>query len=83
MYIQASGSWDKQGAKILNVGTSAHPVTKMLAVSPDKIWCSVHNCVKIIDTAALEIEASSSFSKQNTLQVYRVVHLVVEHYSAR
>ena len=46
------------------MGTSAHPVTKMLAVSADQIWCSVHNCVKIIDTAALEIEASLSFISQ-------------------
>ena len=61
--MKASGSWDKQGAKILNVGTSVHPVTKMLAVSPDRIWCSVHNCVKIIDTSALEIEVSCGFRR--------------------
>ena len=58
-HFLATGSWDKPGAKVLNVGTSAHPVTKMLAVSPDKIWCSVHSCVKIIDTAALEVEVSA------------------------
>jgi hypothetical protein len=53
-----SGVWDKQGAKTLPVGTTAHPVRKMLAIG-NKIWCAVHNCIKIIDTEALELEVGS------------------------
>lgn len=55
IYIILDGSWNTSDPVIINVGSAAVPVSKMLPVG-DKLWCSCHNSVKIFDTVALQFQ---------------------------
>ncbi|XP_059079950.1 uncharacterized protein LOC131878066 [Tigriopus californicus] len=66
VYSRAPGGlWDKVGAKTLSVGTTDHPVSKMITIG-SKIWCSAHNTIKVIDSVTLDIE--TSFTVDETSQ---------------
>lgn len=47
---------------MINVGSAAVPVSKMLPVG-DKLWCSCHNTVKIFDTVALQFQVRDKNKK--------------------
>lgn len=47
--------WDPQSSQTLVLGTSSHPVTKMVPVG-GKLWCGSQNTVLIINTTTLERE---------------------------
>ncbi|XP_050544977.1 rho guanine nucleotide exchange factor 17-like [Daktulosphaira vitifoliae] len=54
-YPDTNGSWNTSDPVTINVGSAAMPVSKMLPVG-DKLWCSCHNTVKILDTNTLQFQ---------------------------
>ncbi|XP_075227157.1 rho guanine nucleotide exchange factor 17 isoform X2 [Lycorma delicatula] len=54
-----SGGWNTADPQMVTVGTVSTPVTRMLPIN-DKLWCSCHSTVKVLNTANLNIENSFS-----------------------
>ncbi|KAI5726828.1 hypothetical protein M8J76_009159 [Diaphorina citri] len=51
------GTWNTGDPCIIPVGSAATPVTKMLPVH-NKLWCTCHDLIKILNVTTLQIEDS-------------------------
>uniref|UniRef100_A0A8D9BUD0 Rho guanine nucleotide exchange factor 17 n=1 Tax=Cacopsylla melanoneura TaxID=428564 RepID=A0A8D9BUD0_9HEMI len=51
------GTWNTSEPSIITVGSAATPVTKMLPVH-NRLWCTCHNLIKILNVTTLQMENS-------------------------
>ncbi|XP_034939574.1 uncharacterized protein [Chelonus insularis] len=58
--------WSTLDALTVSVGTPETPVTKMVPVSiTNKLWCSCHNSIKVLNTMTMEVEHSFNVNGEN------------------
>lgn len=78
------GAWNTTEPSIITVGSAATPVTKMLPVH-NRLWCTCHNLIKILNVTTLQIEVRYPKLKQriirqwNAFVIHSYVRICVNH----
>ncbi|XP_076799492.1 uncharacterized protein LOC143444218 isoform X2 [Clavelina lepadiformis] len=77
----ANGQWEFDNKKTKTLGTSPHPITKMVVVGDKELWCGCQNQIMILDTSYNSKSHSQTYnvksffpvSQDNKRQIYCMV----------